>query len=193
MALSAVEMRSPSQRIHPKKFAMIAACASMVMLFSGLTSAYVVRQAAGNWLEFQLPSLFFVSTIVILASSLALHISYTSFKKGKEGLYKGMLLVAFLLGIAFLVLQYLGWNQLMDIGVPLRTNPSGDFVYVISGIHAAHVLGGVAALFVAMVHAFSLSFDVHPGRVLRFELTLIYWHFVDFLWIYLFFFFVLTN
>ncbi len=180
-------------RIHPKKFALALSCASIVMMFAGLTSAYMVRHAAGNWLEFQLPVLFGVNTGVILLSSLALHGSYRSFMKSQEKPYKAFLLAAFGLGLAFLVMQYLGWLQLQEIGVELNTNPSGSFVYVISGIHAAHVIGGVAALFVALMHAFTLPFKKTAARKLRFELTLIYWHFVDLLWVYLYVFFVTQH
>ena len=90
-------------------------------------------------------------------------------------------------------MQYQGWKALQAIGVELTTNPSSSFIYVISGIHAAHVLGGVAALLVATMHAFSLPFKVTGARKLRFELTLIYWHFVDFLWVYLFVFFMIQQ
>lgn len=180
-------------RVHPQKFAMWVACASLLMLFSGLTSAYIVRRAAGNWYEFPIPNAFFTSTIVILLSSMVLHASYLQFKKGNERNYKLFMLGGFILGIAFLLLQYKGWIDLKEMGVPLRTNPSGDFVYVISWIHAAHVLGGIAALIVAMIHAFSLKFKVTEVRKHRFELTLTYWHFVDFLWIYLIVFFVIQS
>lgn len=177
-------------KIHPKKFALFAACASIAMMFAAFTSAYIVRQAAGNWLEFQFPSMFYVSTAVILASSAVLHASYRSFKKGNERGYKGLLVLGTILGFTFLVLQYQGWLQLQEIGVPLRANPSGDFIYAISGVHAAHILGGVTALVVAIIHAFALKFKVTPTRKLRFELTLIYWHFVDLLWVYLLVFFL---
>ncbi|MEY4134039.1 MAG: cytochrome c oxidase subunit 3 [Saprospiraceae bacterium] len=179
--------------IHPKKFALLLACASMVMMFAGLTSAYLVRQAAGNWLEFQLPVIFAVSTGVILMSSILLHTSYRSFCNGAAGSYRWMLAAATLLGVTFLVLQYQGWLALERIGIALSTNPSGSFVYAISGIHAAHVLGGIAALLVAVLHAFSLPYKVTQQRKLRFELTLIYWHFVDLLWVYLFVFLLMQR
>lgn len=178
-------------KIHPKKFALWAACASIMMMFAAFTSAYIVRQAAGNWLEFRLPDIFYFNTLVILLSSVTLHSSYIAFKKGKQGLYKGLLGATFLLGLAFLVLQYQGWVTLSEIGVPLKTNPSGDFIYVISGVHAAHILGGIAALTVALITAFFMKFKVTPARKLRFEMTLTYWHFVDFLWVYLLVFFTL--
>jgi len=178
-------------KLHSKKFALLVGCASIVMMFVAFTSAYIVRQAAGNWLEFTLPTPFFISTASILLSSLALHMSYLNFKKGNTRLYRYLLVAAAVLGLAFIVLQYQGWQALTAIGVELTTNPSGSFVYVISGLHAAHVLGGIAALGVALLHAFALSHQVTPARKLRFELTLIYWHFVDVLWVYLLVFFLI--
>ncbi|HMN89123.1 MAG TPA: cytochrome c oxidase subunit 3 [Saprospiraceae bacterium] len=176
-------------RIHPKKFALWAACASITMMFTAFTSAYLVRQAGGNWLEFQLPQLFAVSTAVIFVSSLTLHGAYLAFKRGNERWYKGLLLSTFVLGLSFLALQYQGWLAMQSIGIELTTNPSGSFIYVISGVHAAHILGGMAALVVALIHAFALKYQVTANRTLRFELTLTYWHFVDLLWVYLFLFF----
>ncbi|MCO6475543.1 MAG: cytochrome c oxidase subunit 3 [Phaeodactylibacter sp.] len=179
-------------RMHPKKFALLIACASILMMFAAFTSAYIVRQAAGNWLEFRLPDLFYLNTGVILLSSLSLHSSYLAFKRGKTLMYRLFLVGALILGLAFLVLQYQGWQALTAIGVELTTNPSGSFVYVISGVHAAHILGGIAALLVAILHAFALQHRVTPARKLRFELTLIYWHFVDLLWVYLLVFFTFS-
>ena len=96
-----------------------------------------------------------------------------------------LLLLTFVLGILFIFLQYRGWIALVGLGVELGTNPSGSFLYVLSGLHAAHILGGLAALFVAILHAFILPYEVTAKRKLRFEMTQIYWHFVDILWIYL--------
>ena len=180
-------------KIHPKKFALYVACASIVMMFAAFTSAYIVRQSAGNWLEFRMPTLFYVNTLVILLSSVTLHASYISFKRGNPGLYKGLLIVTLLLGFAFLALQYQAWQDMVAIGVELTTNPSGSFVYVISGLHAAHILGGIGALVIALIHAFGLKYQVTEGRKLRFEMTLTYWHFVDVLWIYLLLFFTLQS
>lgn len=178
-------------KIHPKKFALWVGCASMLMLFAAFTSAYIVRQAAGNWLEFRLPDIFYINTVVILLSSAALHGSYLAFKRGKTQVYRVLLVITLILGLAFLVLQYQGWQALTEIGIGLTTNPSGSFVYVISGVHAAHILGGIAALVVAIIHAMALPHKVTKARKLRFEMTSIYWHFVDFLWIYLLVFFTI--
>lgn len=188
--LAVTENSTNRSKIDSKKLALLIGCASIVMMFAGLTSAYIVRRAGGNWLEFRLPNIFFLNTIVMLLSSVAIHSAYIAFKKGNEFLYKGLLIVSFILGLAFVVLQYKGWLDLTAIGVELTGNPAGSFIYVISGVHAAHVLGGLAAILVAMIQAFSLKYKVTKKRKLRFELTLIYWHFVDFLWIYLLIFFL---
>ncbi len=180
-------------KIHPKKFALYVACASIMMMFAAFTSAYIVRQSAGNWLEFPMPSLFYVNTGVIILSSITLHASYLSFKRGNPTLYRGLLIITLLLGFAFLALQYEAWQQMVAIGVELTTNPSGSFVYVISGMHAAHILGGIGALVIALIHAFALKYEVREGRKLRFELTLTYWHFVDLLWIYLLLFLTMQS
>lgn len=172
-------------KIHPQKFALLVSCASVVMLFAALTSAYVVRQAAGNWLEFPMPVLFLYSTLTLILSSLTLHFSYKGFLAGNVNSYKYLLLLTFVLGVLFIYLQYKGWMALVSMGVELGTNPSGSFLYVLSGLHAAHILGGLAAVFVAILHAFILPYEVSAKRKLRFEMTQIYWHFVDILWIYL--------
>lgn len=174
-----------------QKFAMWLAIAGITMMFIALTSAYIVRKASGNWLEFTLPWMFFVSTGVIMLSSLTLHVSYKSFLNRNESAYKLFMLVTFALGILFVITQYLGWQAMEDMGVYLTGNPSGSFVYAISGLHVAHVLGGIAALLVALIHAYSLKFKVTKKRKTRFQLVAHYWHFVDILWIYLLVFFMI--
>lgn len=174
--------------IYAPLFALWIAMGSIVMMFGSLTSAYIVRQAAGNWLEFRIPDIFYFSTGVILVSSVVLHAAYWAFRNGKEILYKAMLPLALGLGILFIILQYQGWNALYAIGVALDGNPGGSFFYVISGIHAAHVIGGIFAMTVALMHAYLLPFKPTEKRRRRFQLVLHYWHFVDFLWLYLFLF-----
>jgi cytochrome c oxidase subunit 3 len=173
------------KRIHPQKFALWLGMASITMMFGAFTSAYIVKHAAGNWLEFRLPDVFFINTIVILLSSICIETSYRSYLKGKEGLYKGLLVAAFVLGIAFVWLQYVGWSELFSIGVDLKGNPSGSFLYLITGVHAAHVIGGITAITVACLHAFTLKYKITDQRKHRFSLVVQYWHFVDLLWVYL--------
>ena len=184
--------------VHPHKFALWLGIGSIIMMFSGLTSAYIVRRAAGNWIEFKLPDLFWISTIVIVISSVTLYLSYRAAKKEQHKNYRLWLGITFILGLGFVLTQYLGWQALKDIGVLLVGNPSGSFLYVISGIHAVHVLAGVALLFVLFVKSLiktqdpvtKLLDEINPHRTLGIELASTYWHFVGILWIYLFLFFM---
>lgn len=180
-------------KIHQHKFALWVGIGSIIMMFGAFTSAYIVRRASGNWFEFKLPDIFLFNTAVILLSSVTLQMSYRAFLKGAEKKYKALLIATFLLGAAFVVLQYFGWQAMTSIGATFTINPSSSFVYVISGLHVAHVLGGMAALTVAMTHAYVLPYKPTPRRKLRFELVVQYWHFVDALWVYLMVFFMVQS
>jgi len=185
--------KSKSSFVHPLKFALWIGIGSIVMMFISLTSAYIVRQAAGNWLEFKLPSVFMLSTCAILLSSITLQMASSAFRKGNESTYKLMLLSTLALGMIFILFQYQGWLQMRASGIELSGNPSGSFVYVLSGLHAAHVIGGIGILFLACYHAFVLPFVQSERRLLRLDLTSQYWHFVDVLWVFLFIFFMVQR
>ncbi len=177
-------------KLHPHKFALYVSLASIIMMFAGLTSAFVVRRAAGNWLEFYMPNQFYYSAVVIVLSSLSVHFSIRAYKKGNEALYKLFMILAAILGFSFMILQYQGWLTLDAGGIAIDGNPSGSFVYAISGLHAAHVLGGIAVLLVCVLRAFTTTFKVTERRLIRLEISAIYWHFVDILWLYLLFFMI---
>jgi len=179
-----------SNKIHPKLFALVLGFASIFMMFAGFTSAYVVKKMAGSWLDYEFPSMFYISTIIILTASLTLHLGYYAFKNGKEWLYKTMLLISFVLGVAFLACQYKGFLQItVEQGLSFGINSSVSFPIVMAGVHGAHIIGGLAAILLAIIHAFALKFKFTEVRKLRYQLTLWYWHFVDILWLYLLIFF----
>lgn len=179
--------------IHPLQFALWIGLGTIIMMFMALTSAYIVRQAAGNWLEFKLPSVFLLSTFSILLSSVTLQMSKSAYIKGQFAGYRLMLLSTLALGIIFILFQYKGWMDMKSAGILLDGNPSGSFVYVLSGLHAAHVIGGIAILSLAVFHAFSLPAEMTEKRLLRLKLTAQYWHFVDILWVYLLIFFMVQR
>jgi cytochrome c oxidase subunit III len=191
--MAALRQEYNQSKIHPHKMALWVAIGSIIMMFAAFTSAYMVRRASGNWLEFKLPDIFMVNTVVILLSSVTIHLSYTGFKKGNEQRYKGMLISTFFLGLLFVVLQYKGWEALTAMGATFTVNPSSSFIYVISGLHAAHVLGGITALVVALTYAYVLPYKPTLQRKQRFELVVQYWHFVDILWVYLMVFFLILS
>lgn len=174
--------------IHPQKFALLASMASIVMMFGALTSAYIVKQASGNWLEFSMPLLFYVSTAAILGCSFALHTAYKKLNASLKDDFKLWLSIGAVLAISFVVLQYYGWLALFEKGVDLKGNVSGSFFYLLTGIHALHVLGGIAALSIVLLKVYFTSFKITENRVHKFDMVVTYWHFVDALWVYLFLF-----
>ncbi|MFZ4771914.1 MAG: cytochrome c oxidase subunit 3 [Ferruginibacter sp.] len=171
------------KKIHPYKFNLWVAMGSMVMMFAGLTSAYVVKRNQPNWQVFELPHLFWYSTAVILISSVTMHLALRAFKKTQKSKYRTLISVTFLLGVLFVVCQFIGFYQLQQKGVTMQKNVSYSFLYVIAGLHVIHLIGGVIALLVLFIKAFSKkvkTYDPVPVEVMA-----TYWHFVDFLWIYL--------
>lgn len=180
--------KTKTRRIPPLKFALWISLASISMMFAGFLSAYIVRLAAGNWLEFPLPIYFTISTGVVILISITLHLCFLAFKNEMEGRYKALLVTSLLLGILFVTLQYQGWMEMSAMGIDLKGNPSGAFVYMISAVHLAHIVGGLTVLVVAHLHAFGLPFIVTQKRVDRLDLTCQYWHYVDLLWVVLFLF-----
>lgn len=186
------------QGINPKKFMMMLAMASIVMLFASFTSALIVKRSDfGYWKQFELPISFVFSTLAIVLSSVSLQLAYMGFKKEKST-YKIWMVLALLLGLLFGALQLYGFKQLKDLGLPLmHGNVSVGFLYVISLVHLAHIAGGLVVLFITTVVHFRLTADplhelkriIDSRRKLNFELLLMYWHFIGVLWIYLFVFF----
>ena len=110
-----------------------------------------------------------------------------AFRSFKENTYKVALLITFLLGVVFLAGQYLGWKDLGNRGIYIDGNPSGSFVYVISGVHAVHILGGLIIMLIMLIQIMVRPFN--PNKLVGVQMMSTYWHFVDVLWIYLFIFF----
>jgi len=174
------------KRIHPHKFTMWVAMGSIVMAFAGLTSAYIVKKNQSSWLEFDLPIVFWYSTVVILVNSLTMHLATKAFKAREMGRYRTLMTVTAGLGVLFIVLQYFGFNDLEARGIALigpKSNSAASFLFVITGLHMVHVLGGVIALLVMFIRAYSSKVKSYSS--IPVEVAGTYWHFVDILWIYL--------
>ncbi|MDG2150854.1 MAG: cytochrome c oxidase subunit 3 [Polaribacter sp.] len=163
---------------------------SMVMFFAGLTSAYVISMKRDDWVSFDLPQAFYVSTFLIVASSISLFFSQNFLKNNKRQLSLLFVVITLLLGIGFVWQQYVGFNQLKSIGL-FFTGPestvSTSFIIGITFLHVLHLLAGVLVLLVVIYNHFKYKYK--SDNMLGFELGAIFWHFVDILWIYLFFFF----
>ena len=180
--------RGQRKKIHPHKFTLWVAIGSIVMMFAGLTSAYIVKSNQASWQSIVIPKIFWYSTAVILTSSLTIQMALRSFKDREMNRYRVLIAVTTALGILFVVLQYLGFQQLWNSGVTFKGSNAGQFLYVISGLHVVHVIGGVIALIVIFIKAFFGATKNYSS--LPVELVSTYWHFVDFLWLYLFIFFM---
>lgn len=175
-------------KIHPHKFALWVAIASIIMMFAGLTSAYIVKSGQAGWEQVRTPDIFWYSTAVMIVSSITIQAALRSFKQRAMSQFRMLLLVTLLLGIAFVWLQWSGFNYLWRHGVRFEGAGAGQFLYIIFGLHALHVLGGIVALMIIAGKQFfgkTKSYNAVPIEVMS-----TYWHFVDVLWLYLLIFFI---
>lgn len=171
------------KKIHPHKFTLWVGLGSIVMMFAGLTSAYIVKRSQANWVTFELPVAFWVSTVFMLLSSLTMVLALRHFRERLMQRYRMLMTLTLVLGVLFVIFQYVGFRQLWDAGITLKASVSYSFLYVIVGLHALHVLGGVIILLVMLLRAFSSR--VKNYSMVPVELINTYWHFVGILWIYL--------
>ena len=162
---------------------------AITMSFAAFTSALFVREGTADWGHLVLPSLLYGNTLVLAVSSGTFEIARRSLATGplieSDGARKALawLAVTLLLGLAFCVGQYMVWQQLRAVGIYLATNPNSSFFYVLTVVHALHVLAGICVLvyLIARLMASHTTF-----RRSRFQNTAIYWHFMGVLWLYLF-------
>jgi cytochrome c oxidase subunit 3 len=151
--------------INPKKFVLWLLIVASVMLFAGFTSAYIVRRGEGNWEIFNLPSLFAWNTIFVLLSSLTMQLSVWAQKNNRLSQAKLLLGLTLAFGLTFCYVQVLAWGQLTADNVFFAfSNPSNSFVYVISGVHLFHVLGGVIFVLIQFIQSLIKKLESRPPR-----------------------------
>ena len=177
--------------MNPKKFGMWLFMASVMMMFMSLTSAYIVRQAEGNWVFFELPSLFYITSVIIVASSITMQWAFFAAKKDQAKTVRILLLVSSVFGLLFLVGQFFGWKQLVANSIYLVGNPSGSFLYILTGLHGLHIISAIIFLLI-MLNA-SFKGKVHSQDMTKMEMCTTYWHFLGGLWLYLFIFLLLYR
>ena len=154
------------------------------MLFAAFTSAYLVRRTGSDWIQIGVPSLLWVNTGVLFASSLSMEWARRAFRSLRPIAFRRWLLVTFLLGGLFLAGQFLAWRQLAQAGIFLHSNPHSSFFYVLTGVHAVHILAGIAVLLYVLAQTWRKA--LIPGESASPGLCATYWHFVGVAWIYLF-------
>jgi cytochrome c oxidase subunit 3 len=168
---------------------------SLIMSFAGLTSAFIVSSSREDWLsDFVLPTSFIYSTLIIFLSSIFLYAAKQTLKKNQATTTSSLLIGVLVLGIAFIYSQILGFNQIIDAGYNFTgptSNITMSYVYIIAVVHIVHVLAGIICLIVVIINQLNKKYS--PENTLGFDLASTFWHFVDILWLYLFFFLYLFN
>ena len=163
---------------------------SLIMSFAGLTSAFVVSKSREDWLNnFQLPSAFTISVLLIVLSSLTFILAKRALKSDNHSQTNLYLVLTLLLGIGFIASQFIGFQQILELGYNF-TGPTSNitmtFIYIIAFVHILHVAVGLICLLVVIYNHFKQKYNAE--NMVGFELAATYWHFVDILWIYLFLF-----
>jgi cytochrome c oxidase subunit III len=155
-------------------------CASISAFFAALVIAYIWRAGNGPyWQPVAFPPVLWISTGLILLSSVTFETARRVFRRGRSVLAVRLLSVTAVLGLAFLAAQIDAWRQLVKEGAYLMENPHGAFFYLFTGLHAAHLLGGLIALFVLIIRRQKRRREVV-------DVAAYYWHFLGVLWVILF-------
>jgi cytochrome c oxidase subunit 3 len=175
---------SPSQSNQRRyQTAILLGMVSICMFFMALSAAFLVRKTGKDWINFKLPAIVWVNTIVLLTSSLTVDLARRRLALGDQSGFRTMWRATTALGVAFLVGQVVAWRDLVQMGFYVGSNPSSSFFYVFTAAHAAHLIGGILALFYVLFRDFRkvnrLSLPVAA------EVTSYYWHFMDGLWVFL--------
>jgi cytochrome c oxidase subunit 3 len=182
------EEKARSDRSY--KLLLLFAMVSMTMMFGGLTSAFVVSKSRADWLkDFEMPSAFFLSTLVIIGCSVTFHLAKKSIQKDNKNATTSFLLGTLALGILFVILQFVGFKQVVEAGYFFTGSASSittTFLYVVTITHLAHLAGGLISLLIIIYNHFKQKYNA--SQTLGIELGAMYWHFLDLLWVYLFLF-----
>jgi len=163
---------------------------SMTMMFAGLTSAYIVSKKREDWVSFDLPSAFYISTILIILSSITFFLAKKFIKNNQRSKSVTFLVITLVLGLGFVFFQFKGFQQLVEIGLYFtgkESNVSSSFLYVITLAHLLHIFAGILVLIYVLIRDIKGLYTAKDH--LGLDLGSIFWHFVDALWIYLFLFF----
>ena len=179
--------------LGPKKFNMWIFIFTSFMFFAALTSGFIVYTGGkGHGINLQLPNAFMYSTVCIILSSVTMFLASKAAKGlqfGKQRLYLGLTLV---LGVAFFIIQVYGWSQLINMGVYfVNNNASQSFIYVFTGTHLMHIIAGL--LLLANTLRGSYKNIPQVKNLFGMEMSAIFWHFIDIIWIYLYVFLLLNQ
>jgi len=181
--------RDPESHANRYRIGMWVGLASVTMMFTSLSSAYIVRaSSASDWIALPMPRVLILSTVLILASSVTLELARRKLKASLKKAYTQWVAITVVLGVAFLASQLFAWQQLKAWGLYLSSNPHSSFFYLLTGAHAVHLAGGLLGLVFLWLRSRWITTDaaILKKRQASADAVSIYWHFMDALWIYLF-------
>jgi cytochrome c oxidase subunit 3 len=158
------------------------AIVAILMFFMALASAFLIRKGTGGWVPVHIPGLLWLNTAVLLASSATLEMARKRLANSGVSGFRKLWRVTTVLGVLFLVGQFVAWRILAGQGIYLATNPASSFFYIFTGAHALHLLGGVCALLYVAWRNFD---QAKVSRIVAAEVVSYYWHFMDALWLFL--------
>ncbi|MFD0963630.1 cytochrome c oxidase subunit 3 [Pseudofulvibacter geojedonensis] len=169
---------------------------SMFMTFAGLTSAVIVSKSRPDWINnFEIPQALFFSTIAIVLSSVVIHFAKKQITAGNASQGLILLIITLFLGLAFVYFQFSGFNFIRESSGVHFTGPTSNvttsFMYILMVLHLAHLVSGVIVLLVVIYNHYKQRYS--NGKTLGLELGVSFWHFLDFLWVYLFLFFYFVR
>jgi len=170
---------------YVRKYALAIALAvvAVLMFFMAIVAAFLVlRMTSAKWVEFSIPNLLWVNTLVLLASSATLELARKRLNTSDEAGFKKLWTLTTVLGVVFVAGQGIAWKQLLSAGIHASTTLAAGFFYVFTVAHAAHLLGGICALFYVGVRKFGESKMTRKAAA---EVASYYWHFMDALWVFL--------
>jgi cytochrome c oxidase subunit 3 len=158
--------------------------AASAMVFAAFTAAFIARRGlSDDWAGIPKPPILWVNTAILLLSSLALEAGRRALKTGARARFTAFWTAATALGVLFLLGQTAAWMQLRSAGIYVATSAGSSFFYVLTAAHAAHLLPAVAAL--AWVDVQALRLRLGPARRTAIDITALFWHFLDSIWILL--------
>ncbi len=186
---------------HPKNVYLTLLLFSLTMLFLTLTAAFVYTRIQSELPPIKLPILFVVNTAILLAGSYTMILAKRAYLADDTRKYTNMLWYTLGLSLFFLGMQCIAWYQLFSQQIYITSDNSAGYLYVISGLHFAHVIGGIPFLGVFLYKARTymkepvsvLVYFSDPAKRLNLRLLTLYWHFLDGLWIYLVLFFFINQ
>lgn len=171
------------------------------LMFLGLMTSYLnLERPHAGFGKIEIPQIFWVSTLVIMISSLTLHLANMNFKQDKYLNYRTLMGITLSLGLIFIGMQLWGWQEIFTQNASPEVRTSRGFIYMLSGLHILHIVVGLIFLIKIFVEAIkrmsyveSFIYSVNPPNQLKINLIIFYWHFVDVLWILLFLFLLWRN